>query len=206
MKFTTLAPAIDMFEFPETLAKDLLHLFKIDERVIWKKSGVGISGVTEQDIRTSQEFPFEQEMPISAQKVKEVFVSCVDNYTERMNIPVTQDEGLNLLKYTKGGKYNYHSDGDWTLYRTVSGLIYLNPTEYEGGETHFKYFDLSVKPDYPAIVLFPSNYAYVHSAMPVISGEKYIFVTWMNDLPPGFSRNIMSNIAISVGYNNGHRH
>lgn len=206
MKFTTLAPAIDLFEFPETLAKDLLNLFSTDERVVWDKSAIGIGSLKEQEIRTSSEFPFEEQMPISAQKVKEIFIPCVDNYTERMGIAVTQDEGLNLLKYEIGGKYNFHSDSDWTLYRTVSALIYLNPSEYSGGETHFKYFNLSVKPEKPSIVIFPANYAYLHSAMPVISGEKYIFVTWMNDLPPGFSRSLMGNIAMSVGYNNGHRH
>lgn len=207
MKYSTLAPAVDIFEFPKSLADDLLHTFRTDERVYWNKSAVGLNKLVEQETRTSQEFFFEVEMPIAAQKVKEVFVPCVDNYCERMEVVVNQDEGLNLLRYSPGGKYDFHSDSDWTLYRNVSALIYLNPTEYDGGETYFKNFDLNVKPEAPSIVLFPANYAYRHSAMPVKSGEKYVFVTWMNDLPPGFSRSLMANVASSVGMmNHPHEH
>ena len=36
-----------------------------------------------------------------------------------------------------------------------------------------------VKPDTPSLVLFPSNYAYSHTALPVDSGTKYALVTWL---------------------------
>jgi len=178
-----LGPAILQYEFPENIAKDLVHMFDTDERIIWNKSGVGPNGIQEQEIRTSKEFAFEREMPISAAMVKELFVSAVDDYCQKFNLIITQDEGLNLLKYTGGEKYDFHADGNWQMYRVLSGLIYLNPKDYEGGNTYFKYFDLSVHPENPAIVLFPSNYAYTHSAMPVTKGAKYILVTWTNDLP-----------------------
>jgi predicted 2-oxoglutarate/Fe(II)-dependent dioxygenase YbiX len=199
MDYIELGPAIYQYEFPANLAKDLVHVFETDERVFWGKSAVGHGNDANQEVRTSQEFPFEHQMPVSASMVKEVFVKAVDHYCEQQKISITQDEGLNLLKYSGPSKYDFHADADWTMYRVLSGLIYLNPQDYEGGETYFKNFDLSVHPESPAIVLFPSNYAYIHAAMPVTEGTKYILVTWGNDMPPGFNHRILAHIAGSVG-------
>lgn len=204
MRSKLLAPAIRQYEFPATLSKDLINLFESGEGINWSRSLVG-SG-HENEIRTSKQFNFEVEMPIAASKVKEIFVNCVNLYIEEFDVKITQDEGLSLLKYESDNKYDYHSDGEWTIYRSTSALIYLNPQDYEGGETHFKWFDLYVKPEEPSIVIFPSNYAYIHAAMPVTSGVKYIFVTWMNDMPHGFSPNILRNIAGSIGALGGHNH
>lgn len=197
MEYEVLAPAIFLYHFPDNLASDLV--ISLNEDIEWKKSAVGIIGVVEQDIRTSQSYPFEVEMPMACDKVKRIMIDCVNHYMKYHEINVTQDEGLDLLRYEVNNKYDYHTDTDWNMYRTVSVLIYLNPSEYEGGETHFKHFDLNVKPESPAIVVFPSNYAYQHSAKPVTSGIKYVLVTWANDLPNGFSSNILRNIAVSVG-------
>jgi predicted 2-oxoglutarate/Fe(II)-dependent dioxygenase YbiX len=199
MKYKKLAPAIYQYEFSEKLAKDLVKVFEEDESISWNKSGTGVHNDIQQEIRTSQQFMFETEMPISASLVKDKFVGAVDHYCSEFKLSITQDEGLMLLKYSGEGKYDFHTDTDWTMYRVLSGLIYLNPQEYEGGETYFKHFDISVHPEKPSIVLFPSNYAYLHAAMPVTKGTKYIFVTWGNDLPPGFSNRLMINVAASVG-------
>lgn len=197
MQAKVLAPAVIQYEFSEKLAKDLVRMFETDEDINWNRSLVGHG--QENEIRTSSQLLFEQEMPIAASRVKDIFISCVNDYIEKFDVKVTQDEGLTLLKYDTSDKYDYHTDGEWTIYRVVSALIYLNPQEYEGGETHFKLFDLSIKPEKPSIVLFPSNYAYLHAAMPVTSGRKYIMVTWMNDMPQGFSPNILRDLAVITG-------
>lgn len=199
MDYVELAPCVFQYDFPINLAKDLVNVFENDERVFWNKSNVGNADNPEQEIRTSQEFPFEHQMPVSAGMVKDLFIKAVDHYCEVNDLIITQDEGINLLKYSGPSKYDFHADAAWNMYRVLSGLIYLNPADYEGGETYFKNFDLSVHPENPAIVLFPSNYAYIHAAMPVTKGTKYIFVTWANDLPPGFNHRILQNIAASVG-------
>lgn len=200
MDFKILGPAVYQYPFSKDFAQDLVHMFETDDREEWKQSGIGVNSNQNQNMRTSVEYPFQDLMPISAEKVKQIFVSCVDHYCQNFETPVVQDEGFNLLKYEESiGKYDYHSDASWQMYRTVSGLIYLNPQDYEGGETYFKHFDLSIHPEEPAIVLFPSNYAYLHAAMPVTNGTKYVLVTWMNDMPRGFSAAILTNIAMSVG-------
>lgn len=198
MDHIELGPAIYQYEFSKMLAKDLVNLFETDKNINFIKSGVGVGNNKEQEIRTSEEYSFEEQLPISASMVKKKFVECVDDYCSKFDLRITQDEGLGLLKYSGEGKYDFHADSDWTMYRVLSALIYLNPQDYEGGETYFKHFDLSVHPEEPAIVLFPSNYAYLHSAMPVTKGTKYILVTWANDLPVTISNRVMNNIAASL--------
>ncbi len=201
-----LGPAIVQYPFPESLASELVRMFDEDPSINWDKSLVSSHG-HENEARTSKQFNFEREMPIACSRVKSIFVECVNEYIKEFNVNITQDEGISLLKYDEANKYDYHIDADWTIYRITSALIYLNPSEYEGGETHFDIMNVSIKPDKPSLVLFPSNYAYSHSAMPVTKGTKYIFVTWMNDLPGGFIPNILANMASSVGAgNSAHSH
>lgn len=103
----------------------------------------------------------------------------VNNYTGKYEFPILFDEGYQLLKYKGGQQYKGHSDYAPHIPRYLSALILLNPQEYQGGGTYFHHFDEMVKPEKPALVLFPSNYAYAHQAMPVVSGTKYAIVTWL---------------------------
>ena len=193
-----LAPGVVQYPFPEKLASSLIGMLESDDSLPWNRSLVGTNGHSS-EVRTSEQIALEAEMPIAASKIKEVFIECVKEYMQDYEISITQDESLVLLRYSEYNKYDYHVDANWNLYRVLSGLIYLNPTEYEGGETHFDQFDLSINPEEPSIVLFPSNYIYKHAAMPVTSGVKYIIVTWMNDLPPGISPTIIDAIAHATG-------
>ena len=116
--------------------------------------------------------------------------SYVNEYTRKYEFPILFDEGYQLLKYSGGQQYIGHSDYAPHIPRYLSALILLNPQDYEGGGTYFHHFDEMIKPDKPSLVLFPSNYAYAHQAMPVISGHKYAIVTWLGhpmewtDMPP----------------------
>lgn len=112
--------------------------------------------------------------------LKSLFVPCVNFYQYKYNVQVAYDEDFQLLKYTPGKEYKEHADqGPGADQRIVSGIIYLNPWEYEGGSTYFPNYELNIKTESPAIVLFPSNYAYSHRAKAVLSGTKYAIVTWM---------------------------
>jgi predicted 2-oxoglutarate/Fe(II)-dependent dioxygenase YbiX len=193
-----LAPAVVQYPFPERMAEELIRMLESDEQIDWNKSLVSSHGY-ESEVRTSQQFNFEHEMPIACSKLKPIFIDAVNDYIQEYGVNITQDEGLTLLKYSESNKYDYHVDADWTIYRVLSALIYLNPQEYEGGETHFKLLDLYVKPEKPSIVLFPSNFSYIHAAMPVTYGTKYVLVTWMNDLPNGLSHTVMGGIAQLTG-------
>ena len=111
-------------------------------------------------------------------------------YCEKYKFDIGFDEGYSILRYEVGQEYKPHADYAAHLPRYLSALILLNPSEYEGGGTYFNYFDEEIKPDKPSLALFPSNYAYSHQALPVISGTKYAIVTWLghqldiSNMPP----------------------
>jgi prolyl 4-hydroxylase len=189
-----LATCVLQYDFPETLSKAIINLTEQVGEEIWEQSGIGNEGAIS-NYRTSSSFDLDKKFPLWDEEVRKYFVQAINDYSEKFHAPVSQDEGFQLLRYRPGNEYKYHSDGDWESYRSVSALIYLNPSEYTGGETFFKHFNVDVKPDKPAIVVFPSNYAYYHSARPVLTGQKYVLVTWMNDMPIGFRPNIIFELA-----------
>jgi predicted 2-oxoglutarate/Fe(II)-dependent dioxygenase YbiX len=180
--YTELAQGVFQYEFPEDLAKTTVKQLNKTSEADWQNSAIGNNEIKSY-IRSSQGLPIDSAMPNLAQQIRQNFYSCIKHYTNYFDITVTQDEGLNVLKYEDSDSYDFHTDASWDMYRTVSALIYLNPSQYEGGQTYFKHFDLSVKPNSPSIVLFPSDYAYLHAAMPVTKGKKYVIVSWLNDKP-----------------------
>ena len=102
-------------------------------------------------------------------------------YAKRFNIK----EGLwhehyQMLKYDQGEEYKGHYDGGTPIGRSISCLCYLND-DFEGGELEFPNFHVKIKPEPGMLILFPSNYAYLHIAHPVTAGTKYSMVTWIKD-------------------------
>lgn len=173
-------PGAVQFDFPEQIAKETIKLVN-KEKLNWSDASIGAGSVLKH-VRSSLSVGIDH-MDISKNHIKPYMYECVKKYTSYYDIDVYSDEGLNLLKYESHDKYNYHVDDGIGLSRAVSGLIYLNPGEYEGGGTTFKHFNYTINPDSPALVLFPSNYPYLHAADPVSKGVKYIIVTWMSDEP-----------------------
>jgi hypothetical protein len=198
MEHKQLGVGIYQYDLPETLAKNIVAMCS-QATLPWKKSGVGHDEHPEQEVRTSQVILFPEIFPFWDEEVRKHVTPAVQHYTKDTEANITKDEGFNLLRYGVSQKYDFHSDSNWDTYRTASILVYLNPSEYEGGATHFKNFDLKVKPEKPAIVLFPANYAYLHAAMPVTSGEKYVLVSWFNDLPGAMRPDVLHQINKAVG-------
>lgn len=91
-------------------------------------------------------------------------------------------EGYGLLRYEGGQEYKAHYDGGTQTGRTISAICYLND-DYEGGEIEFPRFNVKIKPQAGMLILFPSNFAYMHVAHPVTKGTKYAMVTWIRDRP-----------------------
>ena len=57
-------------------------------------------------------------------------------------------------------------------------IIYLNDVE-DGGETEFLYQSVRVKPKKGTVVIAPSSFTHAHRGNPPLSGEKYIFTSWL---------------------------
>lgn len=101
----------------------------------------------------------------------------LDDYAARYGVTFRHLEPVNINRYKTGQKYHIHYDDGPAVHRVISALLYLNDVE-EGGETYFPAFDLTVKPAAARLVLFPSNYAYAHAALPPTKGVKYSVAFW----------------------------
>lgn len=199
MEHKQLGVGIYQYDLSEVLAKNIVEMCNQTSSIVWEKSGVGHNEDPHQEIRTSQNIRFPEVFPFWDEEVRKHTTPAINHYAQEHKIVISQDEGFNLLRYGTTQKYDFHADSNWDIYRTASILVYLNPGEYEGGATHFKYFDLKVKPEKPAIVVFPANYAYLHAAMPVTSGQKYVLVSWMNDMPRGMHPGILHALSKATG-------
>jgi hypothetical protein len=94
-----------------------------------------------------------------------------------------------LMRYVPGGFYIPHSDSDifdqkekrWKKIedRDYSMLLYLND-DFEGGSLRFEFFNFTYQPRKGDLLIFPSNYLYLHEARKVERGHRYVIVSWMN--------------------------
>jgi hypothetical protein len=107
-------------------------------------------------------------------------LQAVKDYSKRLNIgELRYWEALNFVKYGPGQHFQEHSDHGFSYNCVVSLVGYVND-DYEGGELYFRMQNLTVKPKAGDLFVFPSNYMYVHRAMPVNSGTKYSIVTMLD--------------------------
>lgn len=92
-----------------------------------------------------------------------------------------------VLRYGPGGRYDEHADadnrddatGEWErkIDRDYSILIYLND-DFTGGAISFPNFDYQLQPCTGLLVAFPSDHRYVHAALPLETGTRYVIVSW----------------------------
>ena len=89
---------------------------------------------------------------------------------------------IDLLKYTKGGKYKIHTDHYSDSPRHLSIILNLND-DYEGGDLIFtdqKEKEIKrCKLGKGSVVFFPSNFMYPHSIEPITKGTRYSIVAWL---------------------------
>ena len=110
-----------------------------------------------------------------------LLLAAVNPYCQRYGIAESVFfESYSLLKYRSNQEYKTHYDGTTNIGRIISALVYLND-DYTGGELEFPNFGVKIKPEPGMLILFPSNFAYAHTAYPVTVGTKYALVTWITD-------------------------
>lgn len=103
----------------------------------------------------------------------------------KIKFPKMESSKLNqidLLKYSAGEKYDFHTDNSTGFHRTLSVIINLN-NDYEGGDLIFadqKEKEIKrLKLGKGSIVFFPSNFMYPHRIEPITKGTRYSIVAWL---------------------------
>jgi len=98
----------------------------------------------------------------------------LNTYTNLYFLPDLTYSSIEALKYQPDEKYVMHyDDGSKSVCNRVTNCVmYLNDN-YEGGEIEFVNFGIKEKPIKNSMVLFPSNYPYMHTAHKVLSGTRY---------------------------------
>tara|TARA_R100000900_G_scaffold27948_1_gene21988 strand:+ start:3719 stop:4312 length:594 start_codon:yes stop_codon:yes gene_type:complete len=90
-------------------------------------------------------------------------------------------QDMQVLKYEKGGKYNFHVDHGTLVPRTISCIYFVND-DYEGGELCFKLQgtekEIIIEKKAGRIIMWPSNFLYPHAVKPVTKGTRYSVVAW----------------------------
>jgi len=88
---------------------------------------------------------------------------------------------IQVLKYGKNGKYDFHVDHGFLAPRTFSCIYFLND-DYEGGELCFKFLkqekELIIEKKSNRMIVWPSNFLYPHAVKPVTEGIRYSIVSW----------------------------
>ena len=89
-------------------------------------------------------------------------------------------EGIQILDYTEGQKYEFHHDvadnkERQEYHRSISIVLYLT-NDFEGGRTLFTHKEFKPLPGHALI--FPSNWCFPHCGETVTSGKKRVAVTW----------------------------
>lgn len=103
--------------------------------------------------------------------------NVVEDYRSEHMLPNGIHEPYSLLKYSTGAEYHAHYDHYRDNARVFSMVATIVEPE-DGGTLEFPLFGASVTPKAGTVVLFPSNFPYVHIAHPVESGVKCSMVTW----------------------------
>lgn len=175
-----IAPSIKVINNAIDYEEELILMAQGMPKDKWHESTIRGKGELDQGIRSSRDISVGHGLSSPrkffhlAQDVYEFAVGySIENGTEFSHM-----EPISIIEYTANvGFYDRHIDAGPNFPRAISALLYLNDVE-EGGETWFDKFGLSIKPEAGKLVLFPSNYAYSHQALPPVSGDKYIAVTW----------------------------
>lgn len=111
-----------------------------------------------------------------------IFTIFLKDYAKIKEIPCFEYlVDIQILKYVKQGHYKFHVDNCAAIHRIYSCIFLIND-EYEGGDLIFKYPGTDkitkIEKKKNRLIIWPSNFLYPHSVLPVTNGERYSVVAW----------------------------
>ena len=200
---TEIAPGIMAYDnvIPEEIFKtfvvDLeegMNSAKIEWVAAHVKSGVGDNVKTDVDTKSrdtqTMNIPYSETEKDDYSNISATFYTSMANlflenlipleinYQNNYGIGCSWHDSYQILKYGVGQKFTNHIDDHKDHHRRMSWVYYIND-DYTGGEISFPRFNLTYKPAANEFIVFPSNYVYNHSVLPVIEGTRYAVVSWL---------------------------
>ncbi len=173
---------------PHSLCDDILKEYadsnewnqgklNVDNKVVINKDRRNCNTIFISDSKTIYK-NFSVRKKIDKQIFESVGKACSIYSKKFKNFRILKDEGYELLKYEKNGFFEEHVDSYSYAHRILSCSLILNDN-FEGGE--FSFFNEKIIHSLKkgSAILFPSNFMYPHSILPVKSGIRYSIVTWL---------------------------
>jgi hypothetical protein len=191
MKLTKLGTCIFIYEdvFTEDNASKFLQ--KLEEEtnsdwseLSWDGSTVGSGKST--SYRTSlnctliplmKPYPETELSQRFTETIRNPIEEVSEDYRHEFLIPTAIHEAYSVLKYMEQSEYKPHFDHGPDNRRVYSMVSFLSTPE-EGGQLEFPHFDVTVEAVCGRVLMFPSNFPYLHIAHPVTKGVKHSLVTW----------------------------
>lgn len=124
--------------------------------------------------------PYISRLSFIKDKMTEIVKPAVEDYKSKYyTFDAIDYFGWVMLKYRVGDFFTSHTDASHDFPRQLSLVYYVND-DYEGGELEFPHLDLTIKPLAGELIIFPSNYLFLHAANKVTSGTKYSIINFIN--------------------------
>jgi hypothetical protein len=109
--------------------------------------------------------------------IKSISDKCIEDYVNMFSIEPIVDNGWIVLKYGYQDKFDWHIDSGRRYPRNVSATLYFND-DYDGGLIEYLHFNISYKPKKGDLIVFGSDFPYMHRVTPVTNGLRYAAVNW----------------------------
>ena len=158
------------------------------------------ASLAKNNIRSSKNFSAPIDEPL--------FRDIQEKVSNKLNVPIENQEPPELLHYDKGGFYISHYDDaffhdtydkifkKFNGYRIYTTYIYLNDVD-EGGETSFNNLGFKIKPKKGTAIIWRNinnscnevHPCSLHEAIPVKSKDKWGLTIWSRNIPP-FNKSI----------------
>lgn len=192
MKHNEIATCVSLYEDVFGADSSALFLQRLEEEtkdewseLSWDNSGVGaINKVTA--YRTSlscsliplmKPYPETELSKFFTENIRTPLEEVVEDYRSEHMLPNGFNEPYGVLKYFEQAEYHAHYDHFRDNSRVFSMVATLGQP-ISGGELEFPSLGVTVKPKVGSVLLFPSNFPYLHVAHPVSEGMKFSMVTW----------------------------
>jgi predicted 2-oxoglutarate/Fe(II)-dependent dioxygenase YbiX len=108
--------------------------------------------------------------PVVAEAITWRIKGHIATYSNGQNIGCHSDSAIPLDK-------DYKPINQMPLHNTVTaGLSWTS--NYEGGDLHYRMWDVSVRLEAGDVIMYPSTYLGAHEVSPVTGGERIVYLQW----------------------------